>query len=149
MASRAILVTAAKPLSSFARLPYVNLDDPDDGAGVCNQIQRYWRQSVTSCVKLPVNFGSENQVRMVGHDHDSVQVVTIRVIVADALQHDVSSPIRKDSSILRDEGDEMLPVVTLEMRQVPAIERHSYVGADALVRPVRANVTRRASFLPA
>src|SRR5258706_13809218 len=64
----------------------------------------------------------ENQVDVIGHDHNDAQVVSLAVIMPAAIEHDLPRPICQGSPILRYECDEVRLVVALQMRQIAAIK---------------------------
>src|SRR5439155_7411353 len=66
----------------------------------------------------------ENQVHVIGHDHNDAQVVSLGVIMLAAIEHDLSRPFCQDSPILRNECDEVRLAIALQMRQVAAIKGH-------------------------
>ena len=72
-----------------------------------------------------INSWGENQVGVVGHDYSGVQVISKGVIVTNRFKDDVARPLRQDPSISGNERDEMPFSVSLQVRQVAPVERHS------------------------
>jgi len=71
-----------------------------------------------------VNSWRENQVGMIGHDYGGIQVISKGVIMANRFEHDVARPFRQYSPILGDERDEVPFSISLQMRQIAAVEGH-------------------------
>src|SRR5271155_3706014 len=90
---------------------------------------------------------------MIGHDYCGVQIVANGVIMANRLEHHVARPFRQGPSIFGDERDKVPLTISLQMRQVAPVKRHTSglssfeTGdheprrADAFVRPAERSST--------
>src|SRR5690242_12871077 len=61
---------------------------------------------------------------MVGHYDDYMQAVPLAVPMPAYIEHDVACTLRQAPAVLGAEGNEVLFIVSLDVRQVPAIVGH-------------------------
>src|SRR5581483_8442358 len=78
-----------------------------------------------------VEAGRKDQMRMVRHNNRSLELVPNAIIVTATIQNNIARPIRQDHPMLGDEGDKVRLCVTLQVRQVAAIEGHREIVAPS------------------
>ena len=81
---------------------------------------------------------SEDQVNMIRHDNRHLEVELVTVVVETACKHDGPHASGKNPPPISAEGNKMLPIVDLQMRQLPTIKRlrhKGYVGTAAFGCP--------------